>query len=136
MLNLVLSIRGTEVDTLILLRDVHLCGRFGWDKLECGMSPGEAQALELEGVTFTPTNGRVSSLTLVGADFERLPDDITCLVFLEKLELQQCHALQELPDGIGELTHLKKLIILGCPNLKRLPPSIDTLENLMFVFRS
>jgi len=57
-----------------------------------------------------------------------------CADTLHTLLIDDCENLEELPDWLSTLICLKKLDILNCPKLLSLPNDIDCLPNLEYLF--
>ncbi|KAJ4746859.1 Disease resistance protein (CC-NBS-LRR class) family [Rhynchospora pubera] len=69
-------------------------------------------------------------LSLNGGHFERLPEFICSLYYLQNLTLENCPFLIELPQGMGNLISLEELLIIGCKRLRVLHVSLCQLKAL------
>ncbi len=59
-----------------------------------------------------------------------LPEEVSYLKSLEKLDLSTCECLKDISYEIGELSNLKILNLSHCEYLKRIPSEIGELSNL------
>ena len=59
-----------------------------------------------------------------------LPEEVSYLKSLEKLDLSTCECLKDISYEIGELSNLKILNLSHCECLKRIPSEIGELSNL------
>ncbi|CAI0418711.1 unnamed protein product [Linum tenue] len=73
---------------------------------------------------------RLRYLDLSDNEMEMLPDEITRLVNLQVLILDDCGLLQELPRDIVMLSYLQCLSLIGCNALRGLPSGIGKLIRL------
>ena len=58
----------------------------------------------------------------------RLPENLTRLTALHRLQISRCSSLNVLPHNIGALKNLKELLLLDCKLLGGLPSSITELK--------
>ena len=77
--------------------------------------------------TALPTKLAVLDLNFSG--LRALPESISMLRGLHRLDLRECRALNGLPDAISQLTGLTALNLTHA-NLKVLPPSVSALTSL------
>ncbi|KAJ4814942.1 Disease resistance protein (CC-NBS-LRR class) family [Rhynchospora pubera] len=69
-------------------------------------------------------------LSLSGGHFERLPEWICSLYYLQNLTLENCPYLTMLPQSIENLISLEELVIIGCKKLRVLHVSLCHLKAL------
>ncbi|CAI5950896.1 unnamed protein product [Closterium sp. NIES-65] len=70
-------------------------------------------------------------LDLIGCSkLSKLPESLGSLQFLQRLVVAFCPAIQALPAGVGQLKFLQTFVVQNCPNLRHLPESLTALAGL------